>query len=153
VTLLIATAGCVSVPAGGPVRAPVLAPDGRTVAPVWPSPAVTPRQEQPREQLVTVRGLPEKPVRSPKAGTARGVRPVRAVPARRRERPPRRVWPSGARAAVRSPAPAHTVRRDRHGVPVLPWPRASADAGAVCRMASGQVRGELLRICRQMFGG
>ncbi|MFE7608982.1 hypothetical protein [Streptomyces celluloflavus] len=155
--LLITTAGCVSVPAGGPVRAPVLAPDGRTVAPVWPSPTVAPhreqRQEQPREQLVTVRGLTGRPAHAPGAGTARAAGPVRAAPAHRRERPPRRVRLPRARVSVRSPEPVRKARQGRHGVPARPWLRASAEAGVVCRMASGRVGGELLRACRRMFGG
>lgn len=164
--VLLATSGCVSLPAGGSVHGPGPAPGGRTVAPARPSPLVAPSKGASRERLVDVASARHKPGRRPKAhkkkAHKKGVVPGHAAAVDGREQsgsqaaahPPRSV-PSGERVRP----PVHTGPRQRHAEgarrranPAPGRRGSSVDPGVMCRMASGRVRPDLVQLCRSAYG-
>ncbi|MEV6563556.1 hypothetical protein [Streptomyces kronopolitis] len=164
--VLLATSGCVSLPAGGSVHGPGPAPGGRTVAPARPSPVVVPSKGSSRERLVDVASARHKPGRRPKvhkekthekdaarehvaavngeerSGGQAAADPPRVVPPGERVQPPVRRW------SRQRHAEGERRRADpgsgRHG--------SSVDPGVMCRMASGRVRPDLVQLCHSAYG-
>ncbi len=167
--VLLATSSCVSLPADGPLHGPGRAPGGRTVAPAQPSPLLLPTRGASHERVVDVASARRKAKRHSKIHKGEGgdaaarhtaagnrrprgmgrtlSRPAHAAPPRSR-REPVRAAPRHLRHAARAQAPAPAPRE----LPRAPRPRPTMDAGVVCRMASGHVRSDLLRLCRRTYG-
>lgn len=153
--VLLTTTGCVSVPDHGSPRAPDRSPEVHTVAPARPSAQLTPTQEPAHERLVTVADArtPMRHVRQAKA-------PARETAPRQRARQPQRWQAPHARQAPRqrvrqrpSSTPASVrQQRPKRRTAAAPTPRETVDSRVVCRLASGNVRADLLRLCRGMYG-
>ncbi|MFH8572571.1 hypothetical protein [Streptomyces sp. NPDC017993] len=152
--VLLATTGCVSLPDHGSPRAPDRSPEVHTVAPARPSAQLTPTQEPPREQVVAVGGAraAESHVRQEKA-------PAREDAPRQRAQQPRRWQAPRARHVPRqrvrerpTSAPAPVRQKPKRPTAAAPSPRATVDSRVVCHLASGNVRADLMRLCRGMYG-
>ncbi|MEU9123204.1 hypothetical protein AB0C96_25625 [Streptomyces sp. NPDC048506] len=151
--LLLLATGCVAVPATHPDPAGAAHPRAATAAaqaPPGTGALTTPAQQRPRERLVVAR-----PHKRPHLKPLHSGHPSPSGYPLQAHAPQQQGTTPAAtpRRAVRPAHRADTPKRPAAGRRPRPRPRPPVDPRIMCRMASGEVRPDLLQLCRGMFGG